>query len=287
MDAVLCRVCGAEVRTPEAVACASCQAPHHPDCWTFQGGCSIYGCGGEAALPWRPRPGSPGVSLTLAEAPPPPARAGVVAGLTRRLRHRARDLPRTLADGGFAALLTFLAYLLLEGVTGPVLRPLVGFLAVGLAHGLAAPFLAPVQHRHPAALGGLAAFGFLLAFPRRLMIFTLARGSLLVLLCSVYASSLAEAVAGDRTALGERLGAGALALRYVLTMVVASGLWLAVFRLTAPPDFQYTWQELRFFGLLGLLSAAGAAPALERGRDEFRKKLMASLPAREGDPAAP
>jgi hypothetical protein len=42
----VCKVCGDPI--PEVhVICVSCQTPHHRDCWTFIGGCSIYGCHGK------------------------------------------------------------------------------------------------------------------------------------------------------------------------------------------------------------------------------------------------
>ncbi len=43
----VCRVCGVIIDR-KAVACAKCRAPHHKDCWTYNGGrCSTYACGSE------------------------------------------------------------------------------------------------------------------------------------------------------------------------------------------------------------------------------------------------
>jgi hypothetical protein len=42
-DAV-CRVCGDQLAA-SIVTCASCQTPHHLDCWQYFGSCSVYGCG--------------------------------------------------------------------------------------------------------------------------------------------------------------------------------------------------------------------------------------------------
>lgn len=39
----VCRVCGARL-SPPVVACPRCEAPHHADCWDYNGGCSTYGC---------------------------------------------------------------------------------------------------------------------------------------------------------------------------------------------------------------------------------------------------
>jgi hypothetical protein len=39
-----CQVCG-EALSGKIVSCASCQTPHHLDCWQYFGSCSVYGCG--------------------------------------------------------------------------------------------------------------------------------------------------------------------------------------------------------------------------------------------------
>lgn len=43
-----CQVCGEEMN--EAVICRSCLTPHHGDCWAYNGGCAIYGCGNHARI---------------------------------------------------------------------------------------------------------------------------------------------------------------------------------------------------------------------------------------------
>jgi hypothetical protein len=47
----ICKVCCEPIHTGEVVRCAVCQTPHHRDCWEYTGSCSIYGCGGKAAIP--------------------------------------------------------------------------------------------------------------------------------------------------------------------------------------------------------------------------------------------
>lgn len=39
-----CPVCGDGLKGRIVVACASCDARHHQDCWEFNGACSTYGC---------------------------------------------------------------------------------------------------------------------------------------------------------------------------------------------------------------------------------------------------
>jgi hypothetical protein len=57
----LCRVCGHSLGHAPC-ACAKCQTPAHPDCFAYSGGCSIFGCGSQAARfadkapnGWRPQ----------------------------------------------------------------------------------------------------------------------------------------------------------------------------------------------------------------------------------------
>lgn len=45
-----CKVCGESIEG-EHVVCTTCRTPHHGDCWSFVGGCSIYGCKGKQSVP--------------------------------------------------------------------------------------------------------------------------------------------------------------------------------------------------------------------------------------------
>jgi hypothetical protein len=47
-----CRVCGDPIGQ-DVVYCGTCKTPHHYDCWTYNGACSIYGCGGKSYLSGR------------------------------------------------------------------------------------------------------------------------------------------------------------------------------------------------------------------------------------------
>jgi len=40
---VICKVCGDPIEH-EMVCCQRCKTPHHHDCWTYNGACSVYGC---------------------------------------------------------------------------------------------------------------------------------------------------------------------------------------------------------------------------------------------------
>lgn len=43
---IICKICGGKVGN-EVACCARCFTPHHFDCWSFAGQCSIYACGGK------------------------------------------------------------------------------------------------------------------------------------------------------------------------------------------------------------------------------------------------
>ena len=46
----MCKVCGEPIDESEIVVCASCNTPHHRDCWEYIGACSIYGCNGKVGV---------------------------------------------------------------------------------------------------------------------------------------------------------------------------------------------------------------------------------------------
>lgn len=45
-----CKVCGEPIDESEIIVCASCNTPHHRDCWEYVGACSIYGCNGKVGV---------------------------------------------------------------------------------------------------------------------------------------------------------------------------------------------------------------------------------------------
>jgi hypothetical protein len=44
-----CQVCGDELNASIHI-CPSCVTPHHVDCWSYNGGCATFACGGRARL---------------------------------------------------------------------------------------------------------------------------------------------------------------------------------------------------------------------------------------------
>ena len=62
-----CPVCGHELARPIS-SCSSCHTPHHADCWSYNEGCAIFGCGVKPATPPPPSLAArvlPRVSVTL------------------------------------------------------------------------------------------------------------------------------------------------------------------------------------------------------------------------------
>lgn len=57
-----CPVCAETIGRASTHACPACDAPHHSDCWTYNGGCARYACGERAAQAeaTRSRATSPG-----------------------------------------------------------------------------------------------------------------------------------------------------------------------------------------------------------------------------------
>jgi Prokaryotic RING finger family 1/Protein of unknown function (DUF3137) len=46
----ICKVCGEPIADGAVIVCASCNTPHHRDCWEYVGACSIYGCNGKVGV---------------------------------------------------------------------------------------------------------------------------------------------------------------------------------------------------------------------------------------------
>lgn len=87
-----CPVCGQSLSKPIS-SCASCHTPHHAECWSYNEGCAIFGCGVKPA-PVEPPPPSvmarvlPRVSVTLLLL----ALFGIFAAGGQRINVRVDDL---------------------------------------------------------------------------------------------------------------------------------------------------------------------------------------------------
>jgi len=273
---VACGVCHQDLaEAGEAVACRACGTPAHRDCWEYLGICSLYGCGETRAAPVLDLAAGHGGALRIREEDAEvELRRDRLLGASRWLRGRLREVPGSLAA---TAAWTGLGFGLLYLAQGRVLPGL--WWALGLAaalHGLVAPLLASAQHRHPWRTGALAlalALGLLpltssgpaspwLVLPALTMVVAL----------MVFASSLSDFLAGPRTALGQRLGRAAQPLRVLLVAVLgaAGSLVMEVAFAGGAPLAPAT---MRLALVAGLALGLGAAPAMERAKGEFRRRL--------------
>ena len=50
-----CPVCGGPMSPDDVHACGRCDTRHHSDCWKWNSGCAIYGCGDRPHRPDGPR----------------------------------------------------------------------------------------------------------------------------------------------------------------------------------------------------------------------------------------
>lgn len=246
--------------------------------------CSTYGCGGIAAVPWRSdlvpaevaidgRRGAHGLALrTLA------------TSLARRGRERARDLPATLGAGLLGSLVAtgalVLVWPLLEGTwllwrggfwTYFVMPYALTYAACGLGYGILSPFLAPVQHRYPIRLAvgsGVAALAVYLGAAE----ITFPVVGVACLFGVLSAATLGEGILGPYRPLGRRLGGLATVLRYLF---VGSFFFAAGVAAAATRGFHPTPTVLAECAIWGLLAALGGGHALEVGKEEYRKHLVA------------
>lgn len=101
---IICKICGGKVGN-EVACCARCFTPHHFDCWSFTGQCSIYACGGKEHryFDFRDKPETDllaaiGQSLAVAlreEAPAPAADKQAPSSAQELLAYR-RNMFRSL-----------------------------------------------------------------------------------------------------------------------------------------------------------------------------------------------
>lgn len=96
--AVSCSFCRGTLARADSVYCASCLAPHHPDCWREYGRCSVMGCGEQRVVRPTERP-----DLAPAPVSVPPGKDGKLVPLDE-VRRRRRS--RRLLGGGLLAAVT-------------------------------------------------------------------------------------------------------------------------------------------------------------------------------------
>lgn len=236
----------------------------------------MYGCGGTENLAMEQLPTDSWEGKLVVTADHRPAvlpRARGVA-LLRRMRSRAQHLPATLGYGIGGTMFGCLALWLVTGnARADEILTLIGS---GVLHGFAAPFLAPIQHRRPfrTALIGLTSFTVLFAFLENSHGWESFGPPLLaVWLVSwmVASSSLADALAGPRTRLGQALSKAAGIVRFGGTWVLSVLIFIVCANLV---DASLNGARTLHV-VLSLASAVtiAAFPALEKGKSEYRMQL--------------
>jgi hypothetical protein len=261
-----CRVCSYGVSDAEAVACARCLSPHHRDCWEFTGGCSLYGCGCTDQVPFESV--QQGLAVTNVEIDASSADRGQLEIQTRRLLARfqvaARASIRTVAAGAFGGAITLgLACVLLGPGTALGVKAITIIMGIGLLHGLLAPFLAPLQLQYRRSM---IVTSWILLCASLFVHFHGAESKLTVIMgmtaATVLASTMAEWAFGRRSRLGERLGKGAVGLRYLSTGLLSAALFDLAILIVGSSNLL---QPSEFAIVAALAILCGGHP-LERGK---------------------
>ncbi len=291
-----CQVCGEPVQPQTALACARCSAPYHVDCWHFIGRCSIFGCEGkETSRGLVPAIRTTATHVRIDETTRDPVfYRPLVEGWLRKLRTRARHIPQTVLAGAGGA---FLAYGAMAVFTqffghlyqrGALWRSASHIPVIGIAYGLAAPFLAPWQRREPgqvAAVSGLVAMGSLVlcrALPKIMDLGFLGgleapflQGSfiLFVLAAILFASSLAELAFGPKSRLGSRIAKGGSLLRVAATWAVTVLALLPAHKQLWVGGTGLSGAQILEVAIWGLLAAATGGTAMETGKTSWEKEM--------------
>jgi len=94
MTSSVCPYCRCPVEDPErgAIVCSGCATPHHSDCYTENGGCTVFGC---SAAPEE----EPKIGLSVADLAAP----GFVRGVQTQSIPAARPAPPPPVNGAATA----------------------------------------------------------------------------------------------------------------------------------------------------------------------------------------
>lgn len=268
-EALRCQVCGEDVPPEAAIGCTRCGAPYHTDCFHYYGKCAIFGCETTTTQAFTLLP--PVVqkqSMHITEGTAPSfSVAPYLEGAKRKFLTRAKDLPMTIGAGLVGSVLTMGGFLFfVDNSHHPTLW--LGLLFCGLGPGLLAPFIAPSQHRHPVAASTISGVLFFLFYTLRFGSARFFWSTMTVAAGIFFATSLAEAVLGKLTPAGQALGRLASPLRHIASWAFFLGAILLGAKLNGEHLSQLAYQEIT---VLSVLSLVAAVPALEMGKEEFRR----------------
>lgn len=151
-----CTICGCLVTEGPVVACDRCGTPFHKDCWEFNEGCAVYGCGTTTCRAWQPPVPVDGGVMVIAEGTKPPFRlAPVVEAAVRRLPRWGRSLVPlvVIGLGGAAAVIGVGSW-----VFGSLPHPqgMLTLAGICIACSLLAGLMADVLRRWPLTVAALS-----------------------------------------------------------------------------------------------------------------------------------
>lgn len=273
-EVILCKVCGEELQPAAAHACARCGAPHHADCWAFNGRCSIFGCGGAEAVPFRSLSAvTRRKNMVITEHTRPEfTLAPLIEGMGRKLTTRAKDLPKTLAAGLAGSLATMAGFaLFVEGTRSSFLW--MGLLFCGLGPGALAPFVAPTQHKRPMLASAISGALFFFCYAMRFGQSRFFWSTLTVATGILFATSVAEGLFGKLTPAGQALGGMAAPVRHLASWGFFLGAILLGAFLNSEVLSALAYQEI---SVLSVLALVAAVPALEMGKEEHRRRELST-----------
>lgn len=280
-----CQVCGESLPPREAIGCARCAAPYHVDCYHYIGTCSIFGCGHDQTAPYEQLgnvvPSNHSVTITEGTRPEFSLKP-YLEGMQRKFLTRSKHLPMTIGAGLLGSLMTMVGFAVFVSSTHHA-SLWIGLLFCGLAPGILSPFVAPTQHRQPGLASAVSGLAFMTCYGLRLVGSRFFWSTMTVATGIFFATSLAEAVFGKLTPAGQALGRFATPVRHLASwgfflLSIFTGAWLFGEHLTS-----LAYQEI---SMLSLLALVAAVPALEMGKEEYKREISAT-PSRQGLPQRP
>jgi hypothetical protein len=198
----------------------------------------------------------------------------------RKFLTRSKHLPMTIGAGLLGSLLTMAGFAVFVSSTQHS-SLWIGLLFCGLAPGLLSPFTAPTQHRKPALASLITGLLFFGCYGLRLQGARFFWSTMTVAAGIFFATSLAEAVFGKLTPVGQSLGRFATPVRHLASWGFFLISILLGAKLYGEPLTALAYQEI---SMLSLLSLVAAVPALELGKEEYKREISAT-PSRQGLPS--
>ena len=283
----VCQVCGmdCEQGNGNIVACASCGAPHHSDCWEYTGMCSTYGCGGIVVTKLDfSELTQQRVLMTISEDTRSPLALGTFFESNwRRIKTITLRSYYTIKAGCLGGGVVALGYYLLYGYRHSFWRVFpsicMGLAIAVIIYGFLSSLLASIYHRYSLETSIVSGALFFLAF--HFMDLTTGHWSSMLpqamaaaLSAMVFASATAETLFGRFTHWGRRLEAQAEYLRYLVTFLAFAAITSLGTYVIGLLNFNGPIQEIAMWSILATVMGGRS---VEAGKEEYRKKLIAQF----------